>query len=141
VEAALQEALDILEEHSRPLTPSQAKEALKPVARKAGVPRGTLTRMALEEARKWTEGVLEGFWEALGVSSPPAEAAEALRKGGRVRLWCPWGKKAPLGTLTVETGEKGTLAHLDLPLSGRSCPRTFLLEAHAGRVEVKTAEK
>jgi hypothetical protein len=90
----------------------------------------------LEEARKWTEGVLEGFWEALGVPSPPAEVGETLREGGKVRLWCPWGRKAPLGRLTVEANKKGTFTYLDLPLSGRSCPRTFLLEAHAGRVEV-----
>ncbi len=133
---ALQQALDILEEFPRPLTPSQANEALKPIARKAGVPRKTLTRRALEEARKWTEEVLDGFWRALGISSPPAEVGETLRKGGRVRLWCPWGKRAPLGKLTAETHEKGALGHLDLPLSGRSCPRTFLLDAHAGRVEV-----
>jgi hypothetical protein len=137
VEAALQEALDILEEFPRPLTPSQAKEALKPIARKAGVLRKAFTRMALEEARKWTERVLGSLWEALGVSSPPAEVEKVLRKGGKVRLWCPWGKRAPLGTLTVETSEKGALAHLDLPLSDRFCPRTFLLEAHAGRVEVR----
>ena len=133
---ALEEALEVLEEFPRPLTPSQAREALKPVARKAGGPRRTLTRRALEEARKWTEGVLEGFWEALGVPSPPAEVGETLRKGGKVRLWCPWGRKVPLGKLTVETNEGGTLSHLDLPLRARPCPRTFLLEAHAGRVEV-----
>ncbi len=132
----LQEALDILEEFPRPLTPSQANEALKPIARKAGVPRKTFTRRALEEARKWTEEVLDGFWKALGISSPPAEVGETLRKGGKVRLWCPWGKRAPLGRLTVETSKKDTLSSLDLPLSGRSCPRTFLLDAHAGRVEV-----
>jgi hypothetical protein len=136
MELALQEALDVLEGFPRPLTPSQAKEALKQVARKAGVPRRTFTRRALEEARKWTEGVLEGFWEALGISSPPAEVGETLRKGGKVRLWCPWGRKAPLGELTVETNERGTLSYLDLALSARPCPRTFLLEAHAGRVEV-----
>jgi hypothetical protein len=136
VEAALEEALEVLEDSPRPLTPSQAREALKPVARKAGVPRKTLTKRALEEARKWTEGVLEGFWKALGVPSPPAEVGEALREGGKVRLWCPWGKRAPLGKLTVEANKKGTFTYLDLPLSGRSCPRTFILEAHAGRVEV-----
>jgi hypothetical protein len=136
VEAALQEALDTLEEFPRPLTLSQAKEVLKPIARKAGVPTEAFARRALEEARRWTEGVLEGFWEALGVTSPPAEVGEAPRKGGKVRLWCPWGKRAPLGKLKVETNEKGALTYLDLPLSDRACPRTFLLEAHAGRVEV-----
>jgi len=136
VEAALEEALDILEGFPRPLPPPQAREALKPIARKAGVPRKTLTRRALDEARKWTEGVLDGFWEALGISSPPAEVGETLRKGGKVRLWCPWGRRAPLGRLTVEINEKGALTYLDLPLSDRFCPRTFLLEAHAGRVEV-----
>jgi hypothetical protein len=136
VEAALEEALEVLEEFPRPLTPSQAEEALKQVARKAGVPRKTFTRRALEEARRWTEGVLEEFWEALGLPSPPAEVGEALRKGGKVRLWCPWGKRAPLGKLTVETNQRGTLSYLDLALSARPCPRTFLLEAHAGRVEV-----
>jgi hypothetical protein len=137
VKTALEEALDVLEEFSRPPTPSQAREALKPIARKAGVPSKTFTRRALEEARKWTEGVLEGFWEALGVPSPPAKVGETLRKGGKVRMWCPWGRKAPLGNLTVETNEKDTLSYQDLPLSDRSCPRTFLLEAHAGRVEVR----
>ncbi len=136
MKAALEEALEVLEGFPRPLTPSQAREALKQVARKAGVPRKTLTRRALEEARKWTERVLEGFWEALGIPFPPAEVEEALREGGKVRLWCPWGKRAPLGKLTVETNKKGTLTYLDLPLSERSCPRTFLLDAHAGRVEV-----
>ncbi len=136
MKAALEEALEVLEEFPRPPTPSQAREALKQVARKAGVPRKTLTKRALEEARRWTEGVLEGFWEALGIPSPPAEVGEALREGGKVRLWCPWGKRAPLGKLTVETNKKGAFTYLDLPLSERSCPRTFLLEAHAGRVEV-----
>jgi hypothetical protein len=136
VEAALEEALEVLEDSPRPLTLSQAKEALKPVARKAGVSSKAFTRRALEEAGKWTEGVLEGFWEALGVPSPTAEVRETLHEGGRVRLWCSWGRKAPLGKLTVETSRKGALSYLDLPLSGRPCPRTFLLEAHAGRVEV-----
>jgi hypothetical protein len=136
MEAALQEALDVLEDFPRPLTPSQAREALKPIARKAGVPYRTFTGKALEEARRWTEGVLDRFWEALGISSPPAEVGETLRKGGRVRLWCPWGKRTPLGKLTVETSRKDALSYLDLPLSKRSCSRTFLLEAHAGRVEV-----
>jgi hypothetical protein len=136
VEAALEETLEVLEEFPRPLTPSQAREALEPVARRAGVPSEALTRRALEEARKWTEGVLEGFWEALGVPSPPAEVGKTLRKGGRVRLWCPWGRRTPLGKLTVETHDKGALTYLDLPLSERFCPRTFILEAHAGRVEV-----
>jgi hypothetical protein len=136
MEEFLQEALDVLEEFPRPLTPSQVKEALKQVARKAGVPRKTFTRKVLDEARRWTEGVLDGFWEALGISSPPAEVEETLRKGGKVRLWYPWGRRTPLGKLTVETSKKDTLSYLDLPLSDRFCPRTFLLEAHAGRVEV-----
>jgi hypothetical protein len=136
MEAALREAPEVLEEFPRSLTPSQAEEALKPVARKAGIPRKTLTRRALEEARRWTEEVLEGFWEALGVPSPPAEVGETVREGGKVRLWCPWGREAPLGRLTVEANKRGTFTYLDLPLSGRSCPRTFILEAHAGRVEV-----
>jgi hypothetical protein len=136
VEAALEEALEVLEEFPRPLTPSQAREALKPIARKAGAPRKTFTRRALEEARRWTEGVLDAFWDALGISSPPPEVGEALQKDGKVRLWCPWGRKAPLGKLTVETNQRGTFTYLDLPLSERFCPRTFLLEAHAGRVEV-----
>jgi len=136
VEAALEEALEVLEESPRPLTPSQAREALKPIARKAGAPRKTFTRRALEEARRWTEGVLDAFWDALGISSPPPEVGEALQKDGKVRLWCPWGRKAPLGKLTVETNQRGTFTYLDLPLSERFCPRTFLLEAHAGRVEV-----
>jgi hypothetical protein len=136
VELALQEALDVLEEFPRSLTPSQAREALKPIARKAGVPYRTFTRKALEEARRWTEEVLDAFWDVLGISSPPVEVGETLRKGGKVRLWCPWGKRAPLGKLTVETSRKDALSYLDLPLFDRSCPRTFLLEAHAGRVEV-----
>jgi len=50
VEAALEEALEVLEEFPRPLTPSRAREALEPVAQKAGVPIEVFARRALEEA-------------------------------------------------------------------------------------------
>jgi hypothetical protein len=134
----LQVALDALEDisHSSSLSLSEVEEALKPLAQAAGVPPKPFAKKVLDEARKWTEGVLDGFWEALGISSPPAEVGEILRKGGKVRLWCPWGRKAPLGKLTVETNEKGALAYLEISLSDRFCPRTFLLDAHAVRVEV-----
>jgi hypothetical protein len=136
LQESLQEALDLLEEFPRPLTLSQAREPLRPIARKVGVPYKTFTRRALEEARRWTEGVLDAFWDVLGISSPPVKVGETLRKGGKVRLWCPWGRRAPLGKLTVETSKKDALSYLDLSFSGHSCPRTFLLEAHTGRVEV-----
>jgi len=135
-QAALLAGLDALGDIPRPPDFSEAERVLKPLAQEVGVSPEAFARKVLNEARKWTERVLDGFWEALGIPSPPVEVRETLRKGGKVRLWCPWGKKAPLGKLVVETSKKDTLSYLDLPLSGRSCPRTFLLEAHAGRVEV-----
>jgi len=140
-QAALQVALDALGEIPRPLGFSQTKEALKPLARAVGLSPKAFTRKVLEEARRWTEGVLDGFWEALGISSPPAEVAEALEGRGQVRLWCPWGRKAPLGTfsalLRTRSGDRYLHKQLDLPLPDRACPKTSVLWAHIGRVEVK----
>ncbi len=141
-QAALQVALEALEEIPRPLGFSEVEEVLKPLAREVGVSPEAFTRKVLDEARRWTEEVLDGFWKALGISSPPAEVAEALRKDGKVRLWCPWGRRAPLGTvsvsLTLQSGNGGRYAFKDfhLPLPHRACPRTFVLQAHLGRVEV-----
>jgi hypothetical protein len=139
-QAALQVALYALEDIRHPLGFSKAKEVLKPLARKAGVSPNAFTRKVLDEARRWTEGVLDGFWEALGVASPPAEVAEALKERGRVKLWCPWGRKGPLGTVSafvqVSSGDRYLRKELDLPLPGPACPKTFVLHAHAGRVEV-----
>jgi hypothetical protein len=138
-QVALQVALDVLEDISRPLDFLEAERVLKPLARKVGVPPEAFTRKVLDEARKWTEGVLDGFWEALGISSPPAEVVEALKEGGLVRLWCPWGRKGPLGVVSVfakvGSGDRFLRADLDLPFPDRACPKDFVFWAHAGRVE------
>jgi hypothetical protein len=63
VEAALQVALYALEDIPRPLGFSEAKEGLKPLARKVGVSPKAFTRRVLDEARRWTEGVLDGGLE------------------------------------------------------------------------------
>lgn len=111
----------------------------QPIVERAGVSPNAFTRKALDEARRWTERVLDGFWEALGITTPPAEVAEALKERGRVRLRCPWGRKAPLGTVSafvqVRSGDRYLRKELDLPLPGYACPKTFVLWAHAGRAE------
>jgi hypothetical protein len=139
-QAILLAALDTLEDIARPLDFLEAKRVLKPLAQKVGVPLDAFTREVLEEARKWTEGVLDGFWEALGISSPPLEAAEVLKEGGLVRLWCPWGRKGPLGVVSVfakvGSGDSFLRGDLDLPFPDRACPKDFVLRAHTGRVEV-----
>jgi hypothetical protein len=140
-QVALQLALDVLEDisRSRPLDFSEAERVLKPLAREMGVSPEAFTRKVLDEARRWTEGVLDGFWEALGFSSPPAEVAEVLKEGGLVKLWCPWGRKGPLGVVSVfakvGSGDGFLRQDLDLPFPDRACPSAFVLWAHAGRAE------
>jgi hypothetical protein len=139
-QAAFLAALDALEDITRPLDFLEAQRVLKPLAQKVGVSPEVFTGKVLEEARRWTEGVLEGFWEALGISSPPTEVAEVLKKGGLVRLWCPWGRKGPLGVVSVfakvGSGDRFLRNDLDLPFPDRACPSAFVLWAHTGRVEV-----
>jgi hypothetical protein len=139
--AAIQKVLKALEDHTLPPTLAYAWEIFEDPAWEIGVDPEALGRAALKEARRWTERVLNGLWEALGTPPPTSPVRKALGWGQEIRVRCPWRQGAPQGEALVETRSRGHIRNLSLPISGYQPSETFFLEAQAGRVEVTVAPK
>jgi hypothetical protein len=138
---AIRKVLKALEDHDLPPTLVYSWEVFEDVAEETGVDPEVLGKAALKEARKWTERVLDGLWEALGTPPPTSLVRKALGWGQRIRVRCPWQGGAPQGEALVETRGRDYIRHLPLPISGCQPSEAFSLEAQAGRVEVTAAPK
>jgi hypothetical protein len=133
MKTALERLLQALEEGSYRPTPAGVRAAIADLRLEVEDPEALAARV-LEEAWKETQRVLEGFWAALGVFSPPPVVEKALREGEWVEASyseSPQGK----AQLVLRLRERGTavrlplLRPLPLPSGG------FSLEARVGRVQ------
>jgi len=140
-EAAVHKVLKALESSSLPPTPAYAWHIFEGPAREIGVDPKVLRKAALKEARRWTEGVLDRLWEALGIPPLTPLVRKALGWGQRIRVRCPWQRGTPQGEALVEVEGITRLTRTSLPITGYQPSSAFLLEAHAGRVRVTTAPK
>ncbi len=140
-EEAVQKVLKALENSSLPPTPAYAWHIFEGPAREIGVDPKALRKVALKEARKWTEGVLDAFWEALGIPPPTSLVRRALGWGQRIRVRCPWRRGTPQGEALVEVEGISHVRCLSFPIIGYQPSEAFLLQAHAGRVEVRVAPR
>ncbi len=138
---AIQKALKALEDHDLPPTLAYAWEVFEDVAEETGIDPKALGKAALKEARRWTERVLDGLWEALRTPPPTSPVRKALGWGQRIRVYCPWQQGTPQGEVLVETRGRGYIRHLPLPISGYQPSEAFFVKAQAGRVEVRVAPK
>jgi hypothetical protein len=132
MKTALERLLQALEEGTYRATPVGVKAAIADLRLEVeGDPEALVARV-LEEAWEETRRVLEGFWAALGVLSPPPVVEKALREGEWVEASC---SESPRGEaqLVLRLRERGTAVHLPVP---RPLPSGgFSLEARVGRVE------
>jgi hypothetical protein len=138
---AIQKVLKALEDSSLPPTPAYAWHIFEGPAREIGVDPKVLRKAALEEAKKWTEGVLDRLCKVLGIPPPTSLVRKALGWGQRIRVRCPRQRGAPRGEALVEVEGMSHVRHLSFPIVGYQPSEAFLLEAHAGRVEVRVAPK
>jgi hypothetical protein len=138
MKTALERLLQALEEGTYRATPVGVKAAIADLRLKVEGDPEALVAQVLEEAWEETRRVLEGFWGALGVLSPPPVVEKALREGEWVEASCsepPQGQ----GQLVLWLRERGATVHLSLsrplpvPLEG------FSLKARVGRVEAHVA--
>ncbi len=140
-EEAVQKVLKALENRSLPPTPAYAWHIFESPAREIGVDPKALRKVALKEARKRTEEVLDVFWKVLGIPPPTSLVRRALGWGQRIRVRCPWQGRTPQGEALVEVEGISHVRHLSFPITGYQPSEAFLLQAHAGRVEVRVAPK
>ena len=140
-EEVVQKVLEALENRSLPPTPAYAWHIFEGPAREIGVDPKVLRKVALKEARKWTEGVLDAFWKVLGIPPPTSLVRRALGWGQRIRVRCPWQGRTPQGEALVEVEGMSRVRCLSFPIIGYQPSEAFLLQAHAGRVEVRVVPK